>query len=240
MSYIRGICIFAATRASADRFAEVYESKCFLLFLAPVRGERKLLSGEKLKYSLLEVSYRRETVLNDIDVSTALSILNTLGITTIITALAASWWRDKQEFERIKQSIILELGQNSEVAKDILAAIEVHGFVVPLLRDDAWHILLTSGQLKRFGGQRVEDPVFELGYIYRKITVINQAILSRQLLVVSAVRAMGDLYTKSLLGVEDFIKVNVSETIPLIEKARKNLAQRDILGAFRSRSQQRA
>jgi len=122
------------------------------------------------------------------------------------------------------------------VAKDILATTEVHGFVVPLLRDDAWHILLTSGQLKRFGGQRVEDPVFELGYIYRKITVINQAKLSRQLLVVSAVRAIGDLSTKSLLVVEDF-KVNVSEAIRLIEKARKNLAQKDILGAFRSHSQ---
>jgi hypothetical protein len=152
-----------------------------------------------------------------------LSVVNALGITTIMVALVSSWWRDMQEFKRIKYSIILELEQNLEMAKDVLDATNVHGFIIPLLKDDAWHVLLTSGQLKRFGGEHAEDPLSQLSRIYRKITIINQAILSRQLLVVSILRAMGDLYTKSLYGIEEFIKTNVSEIVQLIEKVRKSL-----------------
>jgi len=173
-------------------------------------------------------------MMNVFEALSVISLLNALGITTIITFLVTSWWRSKKEFERVKQSIILELGQNLELAKDILDSVSVHGFVVPLLRDDAWHILLASGQLKKFGGDRTEDPIFELGHIYRKIAIVNQSILSRQLLVVSTVRAMGDLYTKSLIAVEALIKGNVSLIIPWIEKSRKNLAKKDIIKAFRS------
>ena len=101
---------------------------------------------------------------------------------------------------------MLELDQNLEIAKGIVDLVDAHVFPVPLLREEAWHILISSEQLKKFGGERVEDPILELGYIYRKIALINQTILSRQSLIFGAVRAMGNLYQQSLTDIDGFIK----------------------------------
>lgn len=167
------------------------------------------------------------------EISLIVSLLNLFGISSIMGALINSWWKSKQEFLRVKKSILLELDQNLEIARDIVSTVNVHTFPVPLLRDEAWHILISSEQMKRFGGERVEDPILELGYVYRKITLINQTVLSRQFLIFGTVRAMGDLYQKTLYGVDEVIKQNTEEIIRLMERAKSRLQQKNIIKAFR-------
>jgi hypothetical protein len=168
-----------------------------------------------------------------IEISLIVSVANLLGIGTIVSALIISWSKGKQEFARIKKCIMLELDQNLEIAKDIVSTVNTHTFPVPLLRDEAWHILISSEQLKRFGGERVEDPILELGYIYRRIALINQTVLSRQFLIFGTLRAMGKLYQKTLYGVDEVIKQNTEEIIRLMERTKSRLHQKNIIKAFR-------
>lgn len=128
---------------------------------------------------------------------------------------------------------MLELNQNLEIAKGIADLVNAHIFPIPLLKEEAWHILISSDQLKKFGGERAEDPILELGYIYRKIALINQTILSRQSLIFGTVRAMGNLYQQSLNSIDGFIKQNTEEIIRLMERYKSCFLQKNIIKAFR-------
>ena len=144
-----------------------------------------------------------------------------------------SWWKGKEEFKRIKKCIRLELLENLDLATEIVSTAKIHGFPIPLFRDEVWHLLLSSEQLKKFGGQRVEDPIYELGYIYRKMRYINQVILSRQYFIFSSFRAMGDLYKKTLNDTDNLIIKEINDVFYRTEKAIKALMQKNIICAFR-------
>ena len=168
----------------------------------------------------------------DIEISLVISLLNLLGFGAIVSALFVSWWKSKQEFIRIKNCILLELKDNLEIAKQIVSSMDAHTFPTPLLREEAWHILMSSEQIKKFGGQRVEDPILELGYIYRKVSLINQTILSRQSLIFSAIRASSQ-YDKILNEVDASIKYHTEEIVRLYERDESCFLQKDIVKAFR-------
>jgi ubiquinone biosynthesis protein COQ9 len=167
-----------------------------------------------------------------IDVSLLVSLLNLFGFGGIVGALIFSWWKSNQEFIRIKNCILLELKGNLEIAKQIVSSMDAHTFPAPLLREEAWHILMSSEQIKKFGGQRVEDPILELGYIYRKISLINQTILSRSSLVFGAIRASRQ-YDEILNGVDASIKYHTEEIVRLYERDESCFLQKDIVKAFR-------
>lgn len=161
-------------------------------------------------------------------------LINIIAPVSILLWWLSNWLTGKKEFDRIKQSVILELQLNIEVTQQILNSVQVHGTIIPLLKDDSWHLILTSGQLKKFGGDRVEDPIYALGSIYRKIAIINQTILARQMLTFSTVRAMGDLYKQSLFQLEEFIRSNTTMVSSSIKKTEENLQKKDIIKAFRT------
>jgi hypothetical protein len=169
-----------------------------------------------------------------IEISLILTVFNLLGFGGIVSALVVLWFKNKQEFMRVKKCIILELKQNLQIASEIVSFVNAHTFPVPLLREEAWRILLSSGQLKKFGGERVEDPIRELSYIYSKIAVINQTILSRHSLIFGSVRAMGKLYQKTLFDVDAVIKQNTVEIVRLMKRTKRGLQQKDIIEAFRN------
>jgi len=169
-----------------------------------------------------------------IEISLIVGVLNLFGLGAIVSAVIITVWKSRKEFARIKKCIMLELDQNLEIAKEIVSTVNAHTFPVPLLRDEAWHILISSEQLKKFGGERVEDPILELGYIYRKIAMINQTILSRQFLIFGTLRAMGNLYQQTLYGVDEVIKQNTEEIIRLMERSKSRLRQKNIIKAFRT------
>lgn len=123
--------------------------------------------------------------------------------------LYESWRRDKKDFKRVKNALILELRENIETAKVVVNIATNHGFPVPLFRDDTWHLVVSSVELKQFGGTRVEDPIYDLGYIYSCIRVLNQTILARQTLIFSTLRAM-DIYKNTLSDVDSSLKTMLS------------------------------
>lgn len=167
------------------------------------------------------------------DVVTLLpNLISFFGVGAIVSAVLISWWKGKKEYDRIKSCLKLELDFNLDISKEIVSSMEVHSFTVPLLKEEAWHILMSSDQLKKFGGQRVEDPILELGYIYRKISLVNQTILSRQSITSGAVRTSPSYYG-IVNRVDSVIKIHTEEIIRLIERDRSCFQQKDWVKAFR-------
>lgn len=143
-----------------------------------------------------------------------------------------SLWKGKQEFDRVKRYLRLELLENLDLGTEIVSKAKIHGFPLPLFRDEAWHLLISSEQLKKFGGQRIEDPIYALGDIYRKMKLINQVIISRQSFIFSTFRAM-DLYKKTLNEIDEWIIATVKEVFYSKEKVIRALMEKNIVCAFR-------
>ena len=70
------------------------------------------------------------------------------------------------------------------------------------------------------------------GYIYNKISLVNQTILSRQAMAFSAFRAMTN-FQETLISIDGNIRANTEEIMRLIERDRSCFSQQNIVEAFR-------
>ena len=158
-----------------------------------------------------------------LDVNLILSIINTVGITSIITYMALSCINARQEFKRLKRVIRMELSTNLLLLEDLKRKASKHGFPMPILKDIGWHILLSSSQLKKFGGDKPSDPIILLSAIYTRIGFLNQTIRIRDQIPFSAFRAMGNIYNETLKGIDEFLEKNAAELTSMIQEALKML-----------------
>ena len=94
-----------------------------------------------------------------LEANTILSIINAIGISSIITHIVVSCVRSRREFDRIKRAIIVELTVNLELLEDIRQKAVNHAYPMSVLKDVAWNILLSSPQLAKFGGDKPNDPI---------------------------------------------------------------------------------
>ena len=147
-----------------------------------------------------------------------LSIINTIGISSIITHIIVSWINSRREFNRIKRAIIMELTINLNLLQEIKQKAEGHIYPMPLLKDVAWNILLSSPQLTKFGGDQSDDPIILLSDIYTTISVLNQMIRDRNILPFSAFRA-ASIYTETLETFDKSIEENAAKLIHSIKRA---------------------
>ena len=152
-----------------------------------------------------------------LDANTILSIINAIGISSIITHIVVSCVSSRREFDRIKRAIIMELTVNLELLEDIRQKAVNHAYPMPVLKDVAWNILLSSPQLAKFGGDKPNDPIMLLSAIYTTIGVLNQTIRERNILPFSAFRAM-NIYSETLRGIDGFIEENATRLTPSIKE----------------------
>jgi len=153
-----------------------------------------------------------------LEANTILSIINAIGISSIIVHIIISCVSSRREFDRIKRAIIMELTINLDLLQEIKRKAEGHIYPMPLLKDVAWNILLSSPQLAKFGGDRPDDPIILLSNIYTIISVLNQMIRDRNLLPFSMLRAT-NIYTETLETFDKSIEENTAKLIHSIERA---------------------
>ena len=153
-----------------------------------------------------------------LEANTILSIINAIGISSIIAHIIISCVSSRREFDRIKRAIIMELTINLDLLQEIKRKAEGHIYPMPLLKDVAWNILLASPQLAKFGGDRPDDPIILLSNIYTIISVLNQMIRDRNLLPFSMLRAT-NIYTETLETFDKSIEENTAKLIRSIERA---------------------
>ena len=159
-----------------------------------------------------------------LEANTILSIINAIGISSIITHIVISCASSRREFDRIKRAIIMELAINLDLLEVIKQKAVNHRYPMPLLKDVAWNILLSSPQLAKFGGDQPDDPIILLSDIYTTISVLNQMIRDRNILPFSAFRA-ASIYTETLEALDKSIGENAAKLIPSIERALNKLKE---------------
>jgi len=147
-----------------------------------------------------------------------LSIINAVGISSIITHIIISCVNSRREFDKIKRAILMELAINLNLLEWIKRKAVNHSYPMPLLKDVAWNILLSSPQLAKFGGDRQGDPIILLSNIYTTISVLNQMIRDRNLLPFSMFRAT-NIYAETLEAFDKSIEENAAKLIHSIERA---------------------
>jgi len=159
-----------------------------------------------------------------LEVNIILSFVNAIGISTIIAHIVISWINSCREFDRIKRAIIMELIINLDLLQEIKQKAEGHIYPMPLLKDMAWNILLSSPQLRKFGGDQSDGPITLLSDIYTTISVLNQMIRDRNVLPFSAFRAT-NIYTETLENFDKSIEENVAKLIPDVKRVLNQLKE---------------